>query len=143
MRPRGNSQAGFTMVELMVTMAVSVIGVAGVLALQLATIKTNAGAAQSAEAVGIAGRTIEEARGLSLAALLAELDDDGALPIDHDFDGATVIGRTTTYRRRIVVEALDDRANLLRVRVEVTWTDDRAAPHLAALELLRTRQEAL
>ena len=147
-RPRGRGEAGFTLLELLITLAVMVIGMTGILGLQLATTRANQGASQTAEGVTIAQRTLEEARSKTLAQLLADHDDDGALPIDHDFDAQTVTGRTTTYLRRITVEATEASDDLLRVRVEVTWADDGAAigdpdhTHVVSVELLRTRQEA-
>jgi prepilin-type N-terminal cleavage/methylation domain-containing protein len=141
-------EAGFTMIELLVTLAVSAIGVAGMLALQLTTVRTNATSASSAEAVTIAERTIEEARGLTVDEMLVEYEAAG-LPIDHDFGMQTVSGRTTTYLRRILVEENEDSDDLLRIRVEVIWADegrdvnDPAHRHIVSLEILRTRQEAL
>jgi prepilin-type N-terminal cleavage/methylation domain-containing protein len=145
-RPRG--QAGFTMVELLVTLAVSAIGIAGLLALQITTVRTNATSSQAAEAVTVAERTIEEARGFSVDEMLVEYEA-GALPIDYDFDQLTVAGRTTTYLRRILVEENPDSTDLLRIRVEVYWAEegrdvnDLANRHTVALEILRTRQETL
>ena len=147
MGPR-RGESGFTMVELLVTLAVSAIGVAGMLALQLTTVRTNATSSTSADAVTIAERTIEEARGLSVDEMLFEYEA-AALPIDHDFGLQTVSGRTATYLRRILVEENEDSDDLLRIRVEVTWADDGrdvndpAYRHTVSLEILRTRQEAL
>ena len=141
-------EGGFTMVELLVTLAVSAIGIAGMLALQLTTVRTNATSAQAAEAVTVAGRTIEEARGLTLDEMYVEYED-ADLPIDYDFGAQTVAGRTTTYLRRIQVEENPDSAGLLEIRVEVMWAEDGrdvndvANRHTLALEILRTRQEAL
>ncbi len=147
-RTRDRAQAGFTMLELLVTLAIMVIGLTGMLGLQLASTRANQGASQTAEAVTVAQRTLEEARSKTLAQLLADYDDDGVLPIEHDFDAQTVVGRTTTYLRQITVEETAASPDLLRVRVEVTWADDGAVvgdpdhTHTVAAELLRTRQEA-
>jgi prepilin-type N-terminal cleavage/methylation domain-containing protein len=147
--PARRREAGFTMIELLITLSIAVIGMTGVLALHLATTRANANTAATADAITIAQQTLEDARALSLAEMYAAYDDDGALPIDYDFDQTTVLGRTTTYYRRIVVEGVGGSSDLLRLRVEISWGDDGAAidddahHHVIALELLRTRQEAL
>lgn len=136
------------MLELLITLAIMVIGMTGMLGLQLATTRANQGAGQTAEAVTIAQRTLEEARSKTLTQLIADYDDDTTLPIDHDFDAQTVTGRTTTYLRRLTVEATDASTDLLRMRVEITWADDGAAigdpdrTRSVSVELLRTRQES-
>lgn len=148
-RRADRGQRGFTMFELLITLVVSAVGMAGVLALQLATVRTNASAAQAAEAIAIAEQTVEEARGLTLAQMYTEYEDDGALPIDHDFGGATVLGRTTTYTRRVIVEEMTPSPDLMRIRVEVYWAEDGAdvtddaQRRTVSLEVLRTRQETL
>ncbi|MCA9679301.1 MAG: prepilin-type N-terminal cleavage/methylation domain-containing protein [Kofleriaceae bacterium] len=147
-RRAGRGQDGFTLFELLVTLAVSVIGMTGVVALQLATTRTNAMAAQTSDAVTIAKRTLEEARGKTLAQMYVDYEDvDAALPIDYDFGSQTVAGRTATYLRRIIVESTAASVDLLRIRVEVVWADEGADVndlmhrHEISVELLRTRQE--
>lgn len=141
MRARG-TQRGFTMIELLITLAVSGIALAGVLATHLVAVRTNAGAAGAADAIAIAERTIEDARSLTIDQMYAEYEDsDGALPIDYDFGLQTVAGRTQSYTRRIVVDEAGNTGGLIRIRVEVTWTDE--AEHQVAFEIVRTRQEHL
>jgi prepilin-type N-terminal cleavage/methylation domain-containing protein len=138
----GRTQRGFTMIELLITLAVSGIALAGVLATHLVAVRTNAGAAGAADAIAIAERTIEDARSLTLDQMYAEYDDsDAALPIDHDFGLQTIAGRTQVYTRRIVVEEAGDTGGLIRIRVEVTWTDE--TDHRIAFEIVRTKQELL
>jgi type IV pilus assembly protein PilV len=145
---RMHGERGFTMIELLVTLAVSAIGIAGMLALQVTSVRTNASSAQAAEAVTVAERTIEEARGYTLDEMFVEYEDPD-LPIDYDFGSTTVAGRTTTYLRRILVEENPDSTSLLRIRVEVMWAEegrdvnDEDARHTISLEILRTRQETL
>jgi prepilin-type N-terminal cleavage/methylation domain-containing protein len=141
MRPR-QYQRGFTMIELLITLAVSGIALAGVLATHLVAVRTNAGAAGAADAIAIAERTIEDARSLTIDQMYTEYDDsDSALPIDHDFGLQTVAGRTQSYTRRIVVEDAGTTGGLIRIRVEVTWIEE--AEHRVAFEIVRTKQEHL
>jgi prepilin-type N-terminal cleavage/methylation domain-containing protein len=135
------SERGFTMIELLITLAVSGIALAGVLATHLVAVRTNAGAAGAADAVSIAERTVEAAR-LPLDEMYVEYDDsDLALPIDYDFGLQTVAGRTQSYTRRIIVEEAGNTGGLIRIRVEVSWADE--TDHRVAFEIVRTKQEAL
>lgn len=136
MKRRG--EAGFTMVELLITLSISVIGMTGALALHLATARANAGSAATADAIAAAQKTLEDARSQSYAELIASY---GALPIDDDFGGTTITGRTETFTRRIQIDPVGGNNDLLRVRVEISWND--LGDHTIALELLRTRQEQL
>jgi Tfp pilus assembly protein PilV len=135
------------MIELLITLGVSVIGVMGVLSLQLATLRANQGAGDSAEAVTIAKRTLEEARSKSLDEMYVDYED-ATFPIVYDWDGQTVIGRTATYLRQITIEETELGSDILRMRVEVYWADeggdinDINTRRQTSFELLRTRQEA-
>ena len=140
-------ERGFTFVELLVTLAVSGIALAGILATQVVAVRTNGLASSSTDAVAVAQRTIEEARGLSVNQMLVEYQDpENALPIDYSFGNTTVLGRTTTYLRRLVVDELGAGTGLIRLRAEVRWGDNGASPydarygHLVSFEVLRTRQ---
>ena len=150
MARRAPRQRGFTLLEMLVTLAITVIGLTGLLSLQLATSKGNEQSGRSGEAVAIAQRTLEAYRSRGVVALASEFSVAN-LPIDATLD--TVAGRAgTTFRRRLIVEELTAVSNsLLKLRVEVSWTDDGAAPgaqggvldHRVAVELIRTAEEAL
>jgi hypothetical protein len=73
------------------------------------------------------------------------------LPVDVTMN-TTAGRRGMTYRRRALVVGLDAASTgLVRVRVEIGWTDDGAVvgsdngvhDHMVALEIIRTRQESL
>ena len=148
---RRRREGGFTMIELLITITVVVIGFGGVLALHLAIIGGNAASARDAEAVAIAARTIEQLRSESVSGMVQDLTGSAstALPVV----GAampTVVGRSgMTYARKATVEELTAASpDLIRIHVDVSWTDDGAAAnaghdHGVSLELVRTRQEGL
>jgi len=147
-RDPARRQRGFTLLELLVTLAVTVIGMAGLLALHVTTLRGNDVASRSGEAVSLAQRQLEELRAMTLTEMTTAL---GELPIDADLD--TVAGRAgVTYRPRVmVVEMSEASSDLLRMRVEMAWTDDGAEAgsnggvhdHMVSLEVVRTRQEDL
>lgn len=161
---RRRPEAGFTLLELLMTLGVTTVGLIGLLALHLSLVRGNDGASRAAEATQLGEATLESLRAARTARDMAELltgDPDAQPPIDVPWCRrneanaveATAVGRNgLTFRCRVVVVAPDPGApGLWRVRVEIGWTDDGAAPgaqggildHLIAVELLRTREEAL
>jgi prepilin-type N-terminal cleavage/methylation domain-containing protein len=149
-RRRGRRERGFTLLELLVTMAVTVIGLLGLMAMYVATAKGNEATARSSQAVTIAQDTLEELRSWSLDAMVTRFGQTD-LPIDASLD--TVSGRDgTTYSRRVTVdEVAAVSRDLVKLRVEVTWTDDNAAAgsddgahdHKVGLEIVRSAIEGL
>lgn|SRR5690606_26111634 len=137
-------EGGFTMIELLVALTISVIGLAGMLSVHKGLARGNHSAVQSGEAVRAAESTLEELRQRPLAAIVAAY---GELPIDVELPDA--IGKNgQVYRRRLLVDAPGGAADLFRTRVEVTWSEGGAEPggeddRRVALEVLRTQQETL
>lgn len=141
-------QRGFTIVELLVTMAIAVIGLLAIMSMFVVTSRANASGAASGEGVAVASATIEDMRAMTLDDLSATY---GPMPIDVALD--TVAGRAgTTFTRRVQVSELTATStNLIKIRIEVGWTDAGAAPgadgglhdHRVSFELIRTASEAL
>jgi type IV pilus assembly protein PilV len=142
-------ERGFTLLELLVTMGVTVIGLAGLLALHVTTLRGNDVAGRSGEAISLAQQQLEALRDSTIKDLLDNLGNGDE--VDRDLD--TVAGRGgMTYRPHVIVEPLPEAsADLYRVRVEMSWTDDGAAEgaengvhdHTVSLEIIRTKQELL
>ena len=62
-RPQfARKEGGFNMIEILVAMAVTIIGLAGLLSLSVSVMKGNQGSSRRGEAVRIAKDTIEEIR---------------------------------------------------------------------------------
>lgn len=155
---RGARQRGFTLLEMLITMAITIIGLIGLLSLHVVTVKANEMTSRNGEAIGIAQATLEQYRNRPLVTKNTTnpttlLTDFGvaALPIDVDLD--TVAGRAgTTFNRHLnVTELTSVSTSLVKLRVEVSWTDDGAAAgadngihdHKISLELVRTYEEAM
>lgn len=150
MRTR-KAEGGFTMIELLVTLSISTIGIIGLLALNNSVTKGNTGTGRSAEAQMIANATLETLRSQRIGEMSQTLTGSiSTPPIDVAMSNAT--GRNgQVFRRRCIVSQLAASSSLWRVRVEVGWTEDGAAQgadggkydHLLAVEVVRTVEEAL
>jgi prepilin-type N-terminal cleavage/methylation domain-containing protein len=149
MKRGARGERGFTLIELLVTLGVTVIGLTGLLSIHLATVRGNSATARGGAATATAQLTIEELRQMSVAAIE---DAYGPVPLDHvELDTVPGPAGLTLSRTLTISELTAASPELLLLRVEVSWTDDGAAPgeadgkydHMVALELIRTRQEAL
>jgi prepilin-type N-terminal cleavage/methylation domain-containing protein len=147
-------QGGFTLLELLITAAVTVIGFAGLLGLHLAAVGGNGLSGRAGEAVAVCERTMEQLRSETVAGIAQVLTGSASasLPIVN-VAMPTVVGRNgMTYRRFATVTELDAVSpDLIQIHVAVDWTDDGAVQasdngihdHEVTLELIRTRQEGL
>ena len=151
---RNPQQGGFTLLELLITTTITVIGFAGLLGLHLATVGGNAQSSRAAEAVAICERTMEQLRSDTVAGAVQDLTGSATTPLPlTNISMSTVAGRNgMTYRRLASVTELDAVSpDLIKIHVEVDWTDDGAVTasdngvhdHQVQLELIRTRQEGL
>lgn len=147
---RRRGEGGFTLLELLITMAVTVIGLLGLMAMYVATAKGNEATARSSTAVTIAQETLEDLRSMSMETLVKSFGQTD-LPVDADLD--TVAGRDgTTYNRHVTVDELPAISrDLVKLRVEVSWTEDNAEAtadngayaHKVGLEIVRSTIEGL
>ena len=130
-------QRGFTLLELMITLAVTTIGLVGLLSLHLSIARGNDNASRASEAQQLANQTLETLRAQRTA----------------DVTLSSAVGRANmTYRRRVVITTLNAASSSLwLMRVEVSYTEDGGSAgaaggsldHTMAAELIRTVEEAL
>ena len=159
---RARRQGGFTLIEILVAMTVTIIGLAGLMSLYVTTVQGNSRAIRAVKGSGVAQQTMEELRSLPVQAPLSALPYDGptlentmGIP-STDVALPTVTGPDgTVYQRLVSVTPLgvfpSPLANLVRVRVVVAWADEGAAAtttsarlrHQFVLEAVRTRQDVL
>ena len=150
---RCRSQAGFTLVEVLVALTITVIGLLGLMSIHTTTLHGNRNSSRAAEATTLAQRTMEELRTMTVDGGPGSIVDTyGPLPLtDHFLD--TVAGRAgITFKRSFSVEELGSvSSNLVRLHVSVRWADGGDDPdtapeitrHEMTLELIRTKQELL
>jgi prepilin-type N-terminal cleavage/methylation domain-containing protein len=153
--PRGVRRArGFTLLELLITLSVTTIGLVGLLSLHLSIARGNDGASRSAEAQQIAVGEIESLRAQSIGKMMETLTGSTALLLPMVTPHVrTVLGRgRMSFTVTTTVSALPGlSASLLRIRTVVSWTEDGAGSganggqldHAIPLEVVRTLQEAL
>jgi prepilin-type N-terminal cleavage/methylation domain-containing protein len=142
-------QRGFTLLELLITLSVTTIGLVGLLSLHLSVARGNDGASRSAEAQQICATQIETLRAQPVRAMMKALSGDGdTLP---PYTAAPIVlqgrgGMEYTVTRSVVMVGA-----LWRLRVVTQWAEDGATlgsnggqlDHSVALEVLRTYEEVL
>ncbi len=155
-------ERGFTLLELLVTLSVTTIGLIGLFSLHLSIARGNDGASRSAEATQLASATLEQLRAARVTDMVSQLTGTptSVPPIDVTSFSSPIAGTTgtvagragMTFRRRVIVTSLAATStSLWKIRVEVGWTEDGAAAganggtldHLVAVEVIRTIEEAL
>lgn len=113
--------------------------------MHLTSMKATQATDEAQEARAIAAQTAEDHRSPSIADLETL---HGPVPIDVALPDT--IGRAgQTYRRQLIVDTIS--AEIVRLRIQINWTDNGAAPgsaggrfdHTLQIELLRDRTEVL
>jgi prepilin-type N-terminal cleavage/methylation domain-containing protein len=160
-RPRG-----FTLLELLITLSVTTIGLIGLLSLHLSISRGNDGASRSAEAQQITAMALETLRGLRIGTdpgdpgnpnlMQVLVGNPNAVP--PAAPGITAPAFTVPGRggviysvTRSVVALPSASTGLWRIRVDTSWTEQGAGAgasggqfdHHIALEVIRTVQESL
>jgi prepilin-type N-terminal cleavage/methylation domain-containing protein len=147
------ARRGFTLLELLITLSVTTIGLIGLLSLHLSIARGNDGASRAAEAEQITATNLESLHGMRLDKMMAALTGNpNAVPpvFAAPFTVQGRGGMTYTVSRSVITLASASNS-LMRIRVDTTWTEDGAAAgtnggqldHRIALEVIRTVQEAL
>jgi prepilin-type N-terminal cleavage/methylation domain-containing protein len=149
-------QRGFTLLELLITLSVTTIGLVGLVALHLSIARGNDGASRSAEAQQITVNRLESLRAQRLGDLMQALTGDSrarppAAPATTPPVTFTVAGRANmTYTVTATATTLSSvSSSLVKIRVVTIWAEDGGTPgvnpaldHSLALEVIRTREES-
>ena len=159
-RRRYGRQKGFSLIEILIAMTVTLIGLAGLLSLHLTSVRGNSRATRTVMASVIAQQTMDELRSLPVQAPAGFVDPtlqsrfgipSADVPLLPPVQGPD----RTSYERFVSVTPLGPGGgplqNLVRVRVEIRWTDEGAAAdttdsrlkHRMVLETIRTNQDLL
>ncbi len=131
---RERAERGFTLIEIMVSMALLVIGLLGVIALHATTVKGNRMSRELERARVFATQTMEDLRGRSMTDV--ESIATAGLPDVTTGDGVT-------YRRDITVTGVSGGLRMITVTVEFYENDDASDVHEAKLQMIRTTAETL
>lgn len=144
---------GFTLLELLITLSVTTIGLIGLLALHLSIARGNDGASRAAEAEQITATALEELRGQSARTMMKTLTGNSLAVPPATATAYTVQGRNgLSYSVTRSVTALTaTSSSLWLVRVSTSWGEEGAAigsagdplTHTIALEVIRTIEEQL
>lgn len=137
------AQRGFTLMELMVTLVISVFGLLGVLRIHSTLSRSVSETEQVQEALSFGARTLETLRAMRIDDMVAAISTTGTTPPLSKDAYATTTGRTgTDYQADVAVTEVPGTGGLWRVRVEVSWTEGEDS-HRLPVEVLRTTREAL
>jgi len=150
---RNHRQRGFTLLELMITLAVTTIGLVGLLSLHLSIARGNDNASRASEAQQLANQTLESLRAQRTSDMMMTLTGSSTSVPPIDVTMSSVVGRASmTYRRRVTITTLNAASSSLwLIRAEVSYTEDGGSAgaaggsfdHTMAAELIRTVEEAL
>jgi prepilin-type N-terminal cleavage/methylation domain-containing protein len=109
-------ERGFTLVELLIALALSMIGLLGLMALQISAIKGNASSRNFAEATALAQEKLEKLQVVPYANVAASTET--AL-------GANPASTQTPYTRTVTI--ISDNGTTKVIEVEVSWPDEYVA----------------
>lgn len=152
-RSATGGRRGFTLLELLITLSVTTIGLIGLLALHLSIARGNDGASRAAEAEQITAAALEDLRAQSPRTMMNTLTGNPLLLPPATATAITVKGRNgLPYSvTRSVTVLTTTSSSLWLVRVSTSWGEAGAAigsagdplTHTIALEVIRTIEEQL
>ncbi len=143
-RRRRRARGGFTLIELMISMALSTVGLLGLLALQMIAIRGNMMSRNFAEAIGIAQQRLEIAAHTQYASLSTLVEGPQPTCLTAPGTGSTGSVSPTQdtgspqaiYSRCTVVTVNAD--NTTDVHVKIYWNDTSATQHSVQLDTKRS-----
>jgi prepilin-type N-terminal cleavage/methylation domain-containing protein len=143
-RLRRRTSGGFTLIELLVSMALSTVGLLGLMALQMIAVRGNMMSRNFGEAIGIAQQRLEIAGHTPYASLSTLADPACTVSGSTVSGGAPNLSPTqdsastqAIYNRCTVVPAANAN-NTTNVQVTVYWNDTMGNLHSVVLETRRS-----
>jgi type IV pilus modification protein PilV len=135
-RTARRGERGFTLIEVLVALLITIIGLAGVLMMQASSSRANRQNAEFTHASMIAEETLESARGTNITTLLANTTT---------YQPQTYSG--VVYNITISAAEVTTGSNLVRITAAVTYSEDNdtstADDRTARFQMLRTKTELL
>lgn len=122
---RPNKQHGFTLIELMVALTVLLIGISGIVALNITATRATAYSRHATEAAVLAEDKMEQLRTVPIAGVIAgseQIDDKGK------------VNANGLYTRSWTITWSPPLANL---EVRVSWLERGSEPHSIGLRTVR------
>ena len=127
-------QEGFSLLEVMLALAILAIGVLGATSGQLMAMKLSSNSRQAGLAMQLVEEKMEELQAMSAADVLALGSGiDAGNPIDPDpNDGASM-----AFARRWIITPDSPQAGLIALEVQTDWTDTTGKTRTATLRSLK------
>lgn len=148
-------EGGFTMIELLVSLTVALVGLAGLMSIFVSSAQGNRYAGQAREATEAASAAMEELRAMSIAAIESHpsyepIDAAGWGPVLFH-DGPVAGLGELVYRRWVSARELaTDSGSLVLIEVTVDWNEeggeagqDNGRDRELSIGLMRTREDRL
>jgi prepilin-type N-terminal cleavage/methylation domain-containing protein len=151
-------ERGFTLLELLITLGVTTIGLVGLLSLHLSVARGNDGASRAGEAEQLCASELESLRAevstaaAPLSGLMTLFNGNPALVLPSTRIRFAAGRANLQYKITSTVSSMAAvSAGLVKIRTVVQWAEDGAAlgaaggafDHQIALEILRTVEESL
>jgi prepilin-type N-terminal cleavage/methylation domain-containing protein len=132
---RRNRQSGFTLIEIIVSLAVIIIGLLGIMALQATTVRQNRLARGIERARVYAAQMMEDLRAKPASAFPAS--GSGTYPSIPTPDGVT-------YTRNFTIGGVTGSTGLVLITGTASFVDDAdGTTHSATMQIVRTTSESL
>jgi type IV pilus assembly protein PilV len=133
---QGRGERGFTLMEVLVALTVTVIGLLGVMMMQADTVRSNRQTQMFTRAANFAEEVMEKARGMTTTQLQGGMT----------FQPLVVSG--TTYTVEATATDIAESSNLVLVTVNVRYDEDNDVTtsdddRKAVVQMIRTRTEVL
>ena len=146
-RPRGDTQAGFTMMEVMMAMMLAMVGLMGTVAVQQTLLTATANAQDGAIALRLAGQAMEEFNSRVVQPGSPAIDRMAVVatgqwsnPVFLDATGRPAAQQSPAFRWRRRVRVIDLGLNQpYDISVEVQYALDTGNPKIIQLDLEKVK----